>query len=246
MRFSKAWIVATKDIKVFLRKRYTVYSLVVLPILIGIGLPFALHLVISRQGAILKSGHLTDLMSAFAFFFAVGASLLPTLLASYSLVGEKVEKSLEPLLAAPITDSELLLGKGISAFIPSIGSLYIGSIFFMALSDFFTHSALGYYYFPNWTIGIVLLVLMPLLSILSVEWSVIVSARATDPRAAQLQGILIAVPLFVIYVATEVGAITLNTTTIWIITGAALIADIILFYLSKKTFQREEILTKWT
>ncbi len=127
-----------------------------------------------------------------------------------------------------------------------MGSLYIGSIVFMVLSDFFTHSTLGYYYFPNWTIGITLLVLMPLLSVLSVEWSVIVSARATDPRAAQVQGILIGIPLYIIYIATEVGAIMLSTTTIWIISGAAFIVDVILFFLSTRTFQREEILTKWT
>ncbi len=242
MRISKSWIVAAKDIRVFLRKRYTIYSLVVFPVIIGIGIPFVLRLVVTRGGGL----RLTDLMSAFAFFFVIGASLIPTLLASYSIVGEKVEKSLEPLLAAPITDSELLLGKGIGAFIPSIVSLYIGFIIFMVLSDLFTHSTLGYYYFPNWNIAILLLILMPLMSILSVEWSVIVSARATDPRAAQLQGILIAIPLFIIYVATEVGAIKLNTSTIWIIAGAVLVLDIILFFLSTRTFQREEILTKWT
>ncbi|MET0011698.1 MULTISPECIES: ABC transporter permease subunit [Dehalococcoides] len=246
MRISKSWTVAAKDIKVFFRKRYTLYSLVVFPIIIGIGLPFVLNFVISRQGALLSTQHLTDLMSAFAFFFAIGASAIPTLLASYSLVGEKVEKSLEPLLAAPVTDSELLLGKAIGAFIPSICSLYIGSIVFMVLSDLFTHSTLNYYFFPNWTIGIELLILLPLLSILSVEWSVIVSARATDPRAAQLQGILIAIPLFFVYVATETGLIQLNTTTIWLVSGTALIVDIFLFFISTRAFQREVILTKWT
>ena len=114
------------------------------------------------------------------------------------------------------------------------------------LVDLFTYSSLNTYYFPNWNIGILLLILMPLMSVLSVEWIVIVSARATDPRAAQLQGILVVIPLFFIYVATEVGAIKLNTTTIWIISGAAFIADIILFFLSTRTFQREEILTTWT
>jgi ABC-2 type transport system permease protein len=243
MRISKAWIVAAKDIKVFFRKRYTIYSLIVFPVIIGIGLPFVLHFVVGRGVGV---QHLADLMNAFAFFFAIGASLIPTVLGSYSLVGEKIEKSLEPLLATPITDSELLLGKAIGAFIPSIGSLYIGSVVFMVLSDLVTHNTVGYYYFPNWTIGILLLILLPLMSVLSVEWSVIVSARATDPRAAQLQGVLIALPLFVIYVATEVGAVTLDTTTIWIISGVVLILDIILFFLSTRTFQREEILTKWT
>lgn len=245
MRISKAWIVAAKDIKVFLRKRYTMYSLVVFPIIIGIGLPFVLRFVIARQGA-LSVTHLTDLMNAFAFFFVIGASIIPTTLAAYSLVGEKVEKSLEPILATPITDSELLLGKGIAAFIPSIVSLYIGSVVFMALSDLVTHNILGYYYFPNWTVGIILLISIPLTAVLSVEWCIIISARASDPRAAQLQGLLIAIPLAVIYVTTEVGAVTLNTATIWVISGVILILDIVLFYLSTRIFQREEILTKWT
>ncbi len=84
-----------------------------------------------------------------------------------------------------------------------------------------------------------------LIAVEGLTWSIIVSARATDPRAAQLQGVLIVIPLFVIYVATEVGAINLNATTIWIISGVALILDVILFYLSTRTFQREEILTRW-
>jgi hypothetical protein len=45
---------------------------------------------------------------------------------------------------------------------------------------------------------------------------------------------------------TEIGAITLDTNAIGIISGVILVADIILFFLSTKIFQREEILTKWT
>jgi len=59
--------------------------------------------------------------------------------------------------------------------------------------------------FPNWTIGLILLVVVPLSVILSVEWSVIVSSRAGDARAAQMQGIFIVLPLATIYVASEVG-----------------------------------------
>jgi ABC-2 type transport system permease protein len=109
-----------------------------------------------------------------------------------------------------------------------------------------THNTLGYLYFPNWTIGLILLLLTPLLAILSIEWGVIVSSRASDPRAAQMQGLFIALPLLAIYVASEVGAISLDTKTLLIISGVILIADVILFFLSTKTFQREEILTKWT
>jgi len=187
-----------------------------------------------------------SIMNAFSFFFGIGAGVLPIILASYSLVGEKIEKSLEPLLATPITDNELLLGKSIAAFIPPVCAIYISSIFFMGLSDLWTHNILGYSYFPNWNIGLILLAIVPLSALLSIGWSVIVSSRATDVRAAQLQSTLIIIPFFVIYIMTEIGAITLDTKTIGIISGIILVVDIILFFLSTKTFQREEILTKWT
>jgi ABC-2 type transport system permease protein len=246
MRLAKSWIIATRDMRIFLRKKYTVYSLVAFPVIIGVALPLVLRYVASKTGAVRGTPTLEDIMNAFAFLFATGASAIPTVLASYSLVGEKVEKSLEPLLAAPITDGELLLGKGIGAFIPSVASLYIGAAVFMLMSDLATHSALGYYYFPNWTIGLILLVLVPLTAVLAVEWSVIVSARASDPRAAQLQGYLITLPFAAIYVASEVAAIQLNPATIGAISGAILATDIVLVFMSTRAFRREEILTKWT
>jgi ABC-2 type transport system permease protein len=241
MRISKAWIVATKDMRVFTRKKYAIYSMVLFPLIVSIGLPLVIHFVGARNAA-----RIPILMNSFSFFFLIGAAMLPILLASYSLVGEKIEKSLEPLLAAPITDSELLLGKSIAAFIPPVGAIYISSIVFMALANLVTHNTLGYLYFPNWTIGLVLLLLTPLSAILSIEWSVIVSSRANDARAAQMQGLFIALPLLAIYVASEVQAISLDTKTLLSISGVILIADIILFFLSTRTFQREEILTKWT
>jgi ABC-2 type transport system permease protein len=245
MRISKAWIVATKDMRVFLRKKYAIYSMVLFPLVVSVGLPLVLRFVGARQGD-LSSTRLPILMNSFSFFFLIGAATLPTVLASYSLVGEKIEKSLEPLLAAPITDSELLLGKSIAAFIPPVGAIYISSIVFMVLANLLTHDTLGYSYFPNWTIGLVLLLLTPLSAILSIEWSVIVSSRASDARAAQMQGLFIVLPLIAIYVASEVGAISLDTKTLLIISAVILAADLILFFLSTKTFQREEILTKWT
>ncbi len=245
MRISKAWIVATKDMRVFLRKRSAVNSLVLFPLIVGIGLPLVLRFAGARHGG-LSSAQLPIIMNAFSFFFIIGSALLPTVLASYSLVGEKIEKSLEPLLAAPITDKELLLGKSIAAFIPSVGAIYIGSIVFMALANLMTHNTLGYSYFPNWTIGLILLLLAPLSAILSIEWSVIVSSRASDARAAQMQGLFIVLPLAAVYVASEIGAISLDTKTLLIIAAIILAVDIIFFFFSTKTFQREEILTKWT
>jgi len=245
MRISKAWIIAAKDLRIFRRNKTVLRLVILFPLIVSIGLPMVIHFAGPNHGGIALS-RLPTLLNAFSFFFIIGAAYLPTFIASYSLVGEKVEKSLEPLLATPITDSELLLGKSIASFLPSIVALYIGAAIFMLLNDLFTHQTLGYYYFPNWTMGIILLLVAPLAAILSVEMSVIISSRTTDVRAAQLLGGLIAPPFVAIYVVSEIGSITLNTNNLFIIAAVILLVDVILFFISTKTFQREEILTKWT
>ena len=159
--------------------------------------------------------------------------------------GEKVEKSLEPLLATPTTDGEILLGKSVAAFLPPMASIYAGAAIFMALMDEVTYSKLGYYFFPNWNIALILLLLAPLAAVLSVEVNVIVSSRVSDVRAAQQLGILTALPLGGIYLASELGLVTLDANNLLIISGVLLLADVLLFYISKATFRREEILTKW-
>ncbi len=162
------------------------------------------------------------------------------------MVGEKVEKSLEPLLATPTTDSEILLGKGIAAFIPPFVAILAGSAVFMALMDLVTRSKLGYYFFPNWNSDIVLFLMVPLAVIMSVEWNIAVSARVSDVRAAQQLGYLIVLPLMGIYVSGELDIINLgHTSNLLIVAGILLVVDIILLYVARATFQREEILTSW-
>jgi ABC-2 type transport system permease protein len=64
-------------------------------------LPLILGLVARNSGtieAMASSGR----YEGFLFLFAVLAVSSPTTIASYSVVGEKVQKTLEPLLATPL------------------------------------------------------------------------------------------------------------------------------------------------
>ena len=174
------------------------------------------------------------------------AGVVPTAIASYTIVGEKVEKTLEPLLAAPVTDGEILLGKGISAFLPAILAIFGGSVLFMVLADLATFNAFGYYYFPNVNTALTMFLMVPLATLMSVEWNVVVSGRVTDVRIAQQLGGLIVLPFALIYVLGEINVIPLNVTNnLLIISGILALIDVALFSLARETFQREEILTKW-
>lgn len=244
MDFQNAWIVAAKDLAVFLKKKTILYSIILFPLLVSIGLPLVVRFAGIRTGGIPVAA-LPPLLNSFAFFFIIGAASLPTAIASYSLVGEKVEKSLEPLLATPVSDSEILLGKSLAAFLPPLAAIYGGCAIFMAFIDQLTFSELGYLYFPNWNIAAILLAVTPLVCVLSVETNVIISSRVNDIRTAQQFGGLIVLPFAGIYVAGEINIIPLETNGLLIISAILLLIDLILFFVSRSTFRREEILTKW-
>jgi ABC-2 type transport system permease protein len=244
MRLSKAWIVAVRDFKIFSHQRYVWYTLILFPVLISIIFPVVIEFAASRSGAAFIP-RIPMLLDAFSIFLIIGAAFVPVSIATYTIVGEKVEKSLEPLLATPLTDGEILLGKTLSAFIPTLVAMSIGGIVYMIGMDIVTYPMLNYYYFPNWNIAVILLILMPAAIVMSVEFSVIVSSRVNDVRSAMNLGIVMFFPFMAIYIASEIGLITLDTNTILLIAGGIFVADVALFFLSTALFKREEILTKW-
>ncbi len=242
MRLTKAWTVASKDFKTFTKRLNIIYSIVGFMALVSIALPFVVRLISNKAG---RAAVLPDFIDAFSYWFVIGSALLPVTIASYSLIGEKVQKSLEPLLATPTTDEEILAGKSIAAFLPAIGATYIGGVIFMVLVDIFTSGILGYVYYPDWKIAIILLLLAPLGCLLSVGYNVLISSRVNDIRTAQQLGALIVIPFAAVYFLTEFGAFTLTTGNLLIMAAVLAALDVIVFYLVRATFQREEILTKW-
>jgi ABC-2 type transport system permease protein len=241
MRLWKSWTVALKDFSVFRRNKYVFYSLVALPLLLGIILPSAI-LFLSGQIPLTVA---TTIINAYIWYFVVIAAVLPTVIASYSFVGEKIEKSLEPLLATPTTDGELLLGKSLAAFIPCLGATYIGAAIFVIIVDVWSYMHLGIALLPNPNFALVIAVITPLTCVLSVEACVIISSRVNDVRAAQQLGGLVVVPLVLVVVLAESQTSISLSLLALIVTAILAIAAIALFYLSKATFKREEILTKW-
>ncbi len=245
MRLSKAWIVASKDFKTFTKRKSILYTIIYFELLVSIGLPFLMRFVASRNNNVSVGSYLPNLLDAFSFLYVIGAGLAPLGIAAYSLVGEKVQKSLEPLLATPTTDEEILAGKSIAAFLPAMAATYIGALIFTVLMDLFTHSSLNYYYFPNSNFAIILFLLAPLACILSVGYNILVSSRVNDVRTSQQLGALILIPLGAVYLLSELRVFSLTTNNMFVIAAVLAVVDVIVFYLVKTTFRREEILTKW-
>jgi ABC-2 type transport system permease protein len=244
MDLQTVWTIASKDFATLRRKKSILYTIFAFPLAMAIGLPAVIWLVVQRNPTIMFVD-LFSLFAAFNFFFIILASSIPVGIASYSLAGEKIEKSLEPLLATPATDDEILLGKSLASFLPSIGSAYLGATIFMILIDIITYPQLGYLYYPNWDAAVFIFLATPLVSLFSIELIVIVSSRVTDVRTANQFGGLLVIPFAALYVLGEINVITLNANNLLIISAILLLIDVILFFVSRSTFRREEILTKW-
>ena len=246
MRLSQSWTIARHDIGIFRRKRGILAGLIGLPLGIGIGFPLLIGYIVSQGGP--SSGlesYLPYLVNAFSWWWVIGAASIPTAVAAYGIVGEKVERSLEPLLSTPSTDGEILLGKVLAPFLPTMAAIAAGSTLYQVLVDWETRSDLGYLLFPNWEMAIILLAIVPLACLYSIELCVIVSSRATDARSAQQYGGVLFLPMILIYVAGELGFFPLDTAHLLYISAGMLVVVLGLFYACQKMFRREEILTRW-
>ncbi|HEX9018667.1 MAG TPA: ABC transporter permease subunit [Anaerolineaceae bacterium] len=185
------------------------------------------------------------IMTEFLMMFMMMPLIMPTAFAAYSIVGEKTTRSLEPLLATPITTPELLAGKSLAAVIPAIALSWLSfGVFLLCLPLVgATPGLIRYTTGPVWLLAV--LVIGPLLAIASVNLAVIVSSRVNDPRAAeQIAGVLI-VPVLLVLFGQLAGLFILNAALMSVAIVVLLLVDVALIYAGAQLFQRETILTRW-
>jgi len=185
------------------------------------------------------------LMNQFILMFMMMPLIIPTAIASYSIVGEKTTRSLEPLLVTPITTTELLTSKALAAAVPAVGVTWACFLAFILLMPLVgaTPGLIRHVTGPVWMIAV--LVMGPLMAIAAVNLAIMVSSRVNDPRVAeQIAGILI-VPLLVLLFGQLAGLIVLNLAVILIAVLVVFVIDSALIYAGTRLFQRETILTRW-
>jgi ABC-2 type transport system permease protein len=171
--------------------------------------------------------------------------VMPTLIAAYSIAGEKKNDTLEPMLATPVRTTDVLLGKTLAAVVPSVLITWASFVIYALLVNSFTSGIFDSPVLPNALWAITLLVTGPLLAVLAVYVSILVSARLSDVRAAQQVSAVLVVPIMGLFVLQLFGMVTLSVSALLAVSAGLLILDVILIRLGSAVFQREEILTKW-
>ncbi len=184
------------------------------------------------------------LVTQFLLLFMLMPLAIPATFAAYSIVGEKTTRSLEPLLAAPLSTLELLAGKSLAAVIPAVLATWGGFVIFAAGAWLMDSSAVTWAVLdPMWLLAI--FIVGPLMAVMSVLVSMMVSSRVNDPRAAEQISMLVILPLLAVLFGQIGGWFMLNRQLVAVAALVLLVLDGILLVVAEKVFERETILTRW-
>ena len=181
-----------------------------------------------------------QLLIAFLLMPITGAMAL----AAHAIIGEKQARTLEPLLATPLTTLELLMAKVLGALIPTLG-ISAAALLLYALSITAAAEPGVMRAMLNARTLMLVLGVGPTCALVSLQMAIVVSSRVNDPRTAQQFGVLIVVPVTALVIAQISGALWLSGRMLGLIALGLFGAWILLTLLSVSLFERESILTKW-
>ena len=185
------------------------------------------------------------LVNQFMVMFMILPLAIPATISSYSIVGEKTTRSLEPLLATPITTTELLVGKSLAALFPAVFATYGAFLIFAIGSAIMVRNPilLTALLDLRWLIAIT--ILGPLMALMAVSVSVMVSSRVNDPRVAEQISMIVILPVLLFFFGQLAGVVVFNQNVVLIAVAVMLVVDAFLIRIAVGTFQRENILTRW-
>jgi ABC-2 type transport system permease protein len=265
MNAKKIMIIVEKEFDEIMKNKMILSTILLMPLLFAIVIPAAMilpaiiapddlagnetmDLVKNLPGAENMGGqeaYIVFMVSAILPFFMMLPAILPTIISSYSIVGEKKNRTLEPLLAAPIAAEDIMAGKALAALIPALIATWLSAAIFAILVYLLTNNIVHRILVPDstWLIG--LFVLGPLVAFLGVMFTIIISSRVNDPRTAQQVSVIFILPIMAIFMGQMFGLFLINETIILGVCVVALVADIAVIRIGGELFEREKILTRW-
>jgi ABC-type Na+ efflux pump permease subunit len=181
----------------------------------------------------------------FAPFFLIIPLMASSVIASDSFAGEKERKTIEALLATPISDGELFLGKMLVSFIPSIIVTGISFLVYTIVFDLMSFGIFnGTFLLPNLDWFLLIFGLAPTVALASIGLTVIISAKVKGFKEAQQISAILLIPILALVFGQVTGAIIFGPTMITALIGLFAIIDLAVFRTGVKLFKREEILAK--
>jgi len=216
MRFSRRRVraIVSKELREYRHNGNIVYAMAILPLIFLVQPLVQVFAIPAQASGSLRHEH------ALLYMLAIPV-LVPATLASYSVVGERLQATLEPVLTTPVRRQELLLGKALAAFVPAVAVAYTVFALFVAVVELFAAPGVA----PALIQGpdlLAQLAFTPLLATWSIWVGIAISARCSDPRTAGQLAILASLPTVAVTSLIAFNVIP-ATLSVALASGAALL-----------------------
>jgi len=258
---NKPMAIAIKDIREVFSSISIYGPMIGVPVFFSIALPFltvyvALHAapsIASRIATVpIASVSPSQINSlSFMYFFAINVLgpifltipiFTASVIAADSFAGEKERKTSENLLAAPITNGELLLGKVLASLIPTILLTLVVFGIYGSTVNLLTLQEFGRYILPTPT-WLMMIASAPLLALAAIAVVVFVSAHVKGIKEAQQISTLLVLPILLIPFISILGIANLNVMFFAYVIAVLFVVDFAILYISVKDFKKEKILS---
>jgi ABC-type transport system involved in multi-copper enzyme maturation permease subunit len=227
--------VVRNELRAYRRNRSIVYGMSIIPLVFLVQPLVSVFATSTAAAAQLHRHH--ELL----YLLAIPA-LVPVTLAAYAVVGERQQGTLEPVLSTPIRRNELLLGKALAVFAPSLAIAYAVFGVFLILVAVFAHPSVA----PALIRGsdvLAQVIFTPLIAGWSIWLGIAISTRASEVRVAQQLGVLASLPTIAVTTLIAINVIHVTFGLAFGLAAALLLANRLGWRLVSALFDRERLIT---
>jgi ABC-2 type transport system permease protein len=258
----RVWAVLWKDLLDLRKNKGLVYSMLALPaviVVVPLGIVWtyvrnpgdpSLKVMAQYFDVTVRGEHaarfLVDKVLADWFvLYLVMPVFVPILISSHAVAGEKEKRTLEPLLASPITPLELVIAKSLASLIPSVAVCLLAFAALCVGVDVVSWPLAHELVLPNAMWGFGVLLVAPPFAFFGNGVAVLISARVGDSRLAQQLSGLFVLPL-VGLAAGQFGGLIRSGTGYYAAIGAVVLAlDVAILLVAPRLFDRERLMSRW-
>jgi ABC-2 type transport system permease protein len=223
-----------KELLTYRRTRSIVWAMVIIPVVFLIQPLISLFATSSTAAAALRHHH--ELL----YMLAIPA-LVPATLAAYAVVGERQQGTLEPVLGTPIRRRELVLGKALAVFLPSVVVAYLVFGLFLLLVALFAHAGVASSFIRGSDVA-AQLIFTPLVTAWSIWVGLAISTRASEMRVAQQLSVLASLPTIAVTTLTALNVIHPSLKLALGLGIALLVANRVGWRVVSSLFDRERLI----
>ncbi|MHB1087860.1 MAG: ABC transporter permease [Acidimicrobiales bacterium] len=230
--------VVRKEFREYRRNKFIIYTMLMLPVLfLIIPLTTIFNLPASTPIAGVKGA-----VGSVLLLMLIIPDVLPATIAAYSVIGERDQGTLEPLLTTPIRRDEFILGKALASIIPTvIMSYFVFLVVVVSLRLWGGALVVHVLWQPAWFVAEILFV--PLLATWSTWVGTAISARSSDVRVAQQLGTFASLPVLALTSLMSFQVIKPTVLVALVIALSLVVIDIGAWRVVSRMFNRERLLT---